>query len=212
MSNARENILAKLHERKASETAMPEYGLPEYGWSKLQKIEYLRKQMTAVQTEVHHLPDTHWIDWLNNELPKFGVRRILVGNNKTGNEFKHRADTGLQVDQYTEAINTWKMKLFETYDAAITTSQGGIAESGSLILWPTPEEPRLMSLVPPVHIVLLDSDNIFETFAQAIKSQQWVKHMPTNALLISGPSKTTDIEQTLIYGVHGPKRLIVLIT
>ncbi len=35
--------------------------------------------------------------------------------------------------------------------------------------------------------------------------------MPTNALLISGPSKSADIEQTLAYGVHGPKELLVLV-
>ena len=44
-----------------------------------------------------------------------------------------------------------------------------------------------------------------------MKAQNWAAGMPTNALLISGPSKTADIEQTLAYGVHGPKELIVLI-
>ena len=43
-----------------------------------------------------------------------------------------------------------------------------------------------------------------------MKAQNWSSGMPTNALLISGPSKTADIEQTLAYGVHGPKELIVL--
>ncbi|WP_278366532.1 LUD domain-containing protein, partial [Marinobacter salarius] len=41
--------------------------------------------------------------------------------------------------------------------------------------------------------------------------QNWAAGMPTNALLVSGPSKTADIEQTLAYGVHGPKELIVLV-
>ena len=40
---------------------------------------------------------------------------------------------------------------------------------------------------------------------------QWSDKMPTNALLISGPSKSADIEQTLAYGVHGPKELVVLL-
>jgi L-lactate dehydrogenase complex protein LldG len=44
-----------------------------------------------------------------------------------------------------------------------------------------------------------------------MREQGWAQAMPTNALLISGPSKTADIEQTLAYGVHGPKRLIVLV-
>ena len=101
--------------------------------------------------------------------------------------------------------------LFNEVDASITSTRGGIAETGSLILWPTPDEPRLMSLVPPVHIAVLNASEIYTTFHEAMISQDWASGMPTNALLISGPSKTADIEQTLAYGVHGPKELIVLV-
>jgi L-lactate dehydrogenase complex protein LldG len=86
-----------------------------------------------------------------------------------------------------------------------------LAESGSLVLWPDADEPRLMSLVPPLHIALLQADRLFENFAQLIARENWAAGMPTNALLISGPSKTADIEQTLAYGIHGPKALITLI-
>lgn len=67
---------------------------------------------------------------------------------------------------------------------------------------PDEQEPRLMSLVPPVHIAVLKAEKIHDTLAEA---------MPTNLLLISGPSKTADIELTLAFGVHGPKELIVFI-
>ena len=43
-----------------------------------------------------------------------------------------------------------------------------------------------------------------------MRSEHWAERMPPNALLVSGPSKTADIEQTLAYGVHGPKRLVVV--
>jgi L-lactate dehydrogenase complex protein LldG len=77
---------------------------------------------------------------------------------------------------------------------------------------PNSDEPRLMSLVPPIHIALLDTAKLYSTFAEAIQAQGWVQHgMPTNALLISGPSKSADIEQTLAYGVHGPKELVVIL-
>ena len=41
----------------------------------------------------------------------------------------------------------------------ITSSRGGIADTGAVVLWPTPEEPRLMSLVPPVHVAVLHADS-----------------------------------------------------
>ena len=44
-----------------------------------------------------------------------------------------------------------------------------------------------------------------------MREQHWNAGMPSNALLISGPSKTADIEQTRAYGIHGPKELIVLL-
>ena len=111
---------------------------------------------------------------------------------------------------YKDPIEKSKDLLFEI-DAAITTTRGGIADTGSLILWPTPEEPRLMSLVPPIHIAVLNSSQIYSTFREAMISENWVSEMPTNALLISGPSKTADIEQTLVYGIHGCKELVVIL-
>jgi L-lactate dehydrogenase complex protein LldG len=96
-------------------------------------------------------------------------------------------------------------------DAAVTTTLGGIAETGTLILWPDQNEPRMMSLVPPIHIAILEAGKLFNTFAEAVATMQWASSMPTNALLISGPSKSADIEQTLAYGVHGPKELVILL-
>jgi L-lactate dehydrogenase complex protein LldG len=68
-----------------------------------------------------------------------------------------------------------------------------------------------MSLVPPIHIAILEADKIYTTFSEAIEAEGWAQKMPTNVVLISGPSKTADIELTLAFGVHGPKELIVLI-
>ena len=68
-----------------------------------------------------------------------------------------------------------------------------------------------MSLVPPIHIAVIEAEKIYNTFSEVIQTENWPDKMPTNVLLISGPSKTADIELTLAFGVHGPKELIVLI-
>ena len=108
-------------------------------------------------------------------------------------------------------IEAWQEELFQHVDAGLTSTRGGIAETGSLWLWPDADEPRLLSLVPPLHIAVLDVDAIEDTLFDVITHQGWASGMPTNALLISGPSKTADIEQVLAYGAHGPKELVVLI-
>ena len=68
-----------------------------------------------------------------------------------------------------------------------------------------------MSLVPAVHVAVLDADTIYDSLAEMMAAENWSAGMPTNALLISGPSKTAVIEFTLVFGVHGPKELIVII-
>lgn len=68
-----------------------------------------------------------------------------------------------------------------------------------------------MSLLPPIHVALVEEWRIADSLAALMADESWAAAMPTNAVLISGPSKTADIEQTLAYGVHGPKELIVLL-
>jgi L-lactate dehydrogenase complex protein LldG len=58
---------------------------------------------------------------------------------------------------------------------------------------------------------VLYADTIYNNFLEAMTTENWNSEMPSNVLLISGPSKTADIEQTLVYGVHGCKELVVLL-
>ena len=108
-------------------------------------------------------------------------------------------------------VEEWEAELFDDTPASLTGTLGAIAATGSLILWPSREEPRLMSLVPPVHFALLKASEVYDNFFEVQQKQQWAAGMPTNALLVSGPSKPADIEQVLAYGAHGPKDLVVLI-
>jgi L-lactate dehydrogenase complex protein LldG len=99
---------------------------------------------------------------------------------------------------YAGPVETFKADLFEI-DAGITTVRAGVADTGAVVLWPTPDEPRLMSLVPPVHVAVLDADTIYNSMSEMMAAQNWADGMPTNALMVSGPSKTADIEFTLVF-------------
>ena len=171
--------------------------------------------MVAVHTDVHLCERETLKNTILAVLEQKKISKILYGAKTSLSHdlgiFKQESpDVVPELIDYKDPIEKSKDLLFEI-DAAITTTRGGIAETGSLILWPTPDEPRLMSLVPPIHIAVLNSSQIYSTFREAMISENWVSEMPTNALLISGPSKTADIEQTLVYGIHGCKELVVLI-
>ncbi|KXU81257.1 LutC/YkgG family protein [Aeromonas enteropelogenes] len=106
---------------------------------------------------------------------------------------------------------SWKDDLFDTCQAGITHCAGAIADTGTLVLLPDGGEPRTLSLVPPCHIALLAASTITDNLAGLVEGGRWQQAMPTNLLLVSGPSKTADIQQTLAYGAHGPSRLLVVL-
>jgi len=211
MNKSREIILERLKNNtdKSSYTKV-EVTKKTYGWSKEEMISKLSQNLQSAKAETYVLSDAELIDWLNAELPKRGINNLLMGAS-IAKQISKDINDEIEVLKYDDPYESWSEKLFNETDASITTTIGAIAESGSIVLHPTPEEPRLMSLVPDIHIALIYEDTIYETFNQIITNQYWAKNMPTNALLISGPSKTADIEQVLAYGVHGPKELIVLI-
>ncbi|EIS3738788.1 LUD domain-containing protein [Aeromonas hydrophila] len=105
----------------------------------------------------------------------------------------------------------WKDELFDVCQAGITHCAGAIADTGTLVLLPDGGEPRTLSLVPPCHIALLAASTITDNLAGLVAVGRWQQAMPTNLLLVSGPSKTADIQQTLAYGAHGPSRLLVVL-
>jgi L-lactate dehydrogenase complex protein LldG len=184
-----------------------------------------RAMLEASRAEVYDVTAADWPMRLAELLAGKGVERLLYAPaTATGRRLAEawaEESSNQAEDQagairpalvgYDRPVEGLKARLVEGVDAALTTARGGIADTGSLVLWPTPDEPRLMSLLPPLHVVLVRAASLTDSLASTITAQGWAGAMPTNALLISGPSKTADIEQTLAYGVHGPKELIVLV-
>ena len=92
--------------------------------------------------------------------------------------------------------------------AGLTGASAGIAESGSLLLLGGPGRPLTASLLPNVHIALLWEKDLLEDLSQVLQRED-VKQAPAS-VLITGPSRTADIEMALTIGVHGPGELVVI--
>ena len=177
-----------------------------------QRSTRLRTALEAVHTEVHDTCAADWPALLLRIAAAKGLRNLLIGTDTAhGAALEACQPDQLKVLRYTQAIEAWRDTLFDEVDASLTLARSAIAETGSLVLWPSASEPRTMSLVPPLHFVLLDVRTIHADLHSALDAEAWVQGLPTNALLISGPSKTADIQQTLAYGAHGPRELVVLL-
>jgi L-lactate dehydrogenase complex protein LldG len=96
------------------------------------------------------------------------------------------------------------------FDVGVSNAQLGIAETGTLVLDSACERHRLVSLVPPVHIAIINASSIVETLGDALTLLQ-KKSISPAITFITGPSRTADIELTLAIGVHGPQELYVIV-
>jgi L-lactate dehydrogenase complex protein LldG len=127
------------------------------------------------------------IAWQTSELTELGIANILTA----------LGVTIVPPDAPSRAL--------AECDLGITGVDGVLAETGTLVLRSSYEHPQLVSLLPRVHLAIIrpsdlraDLQNVFAE----IKSGK-------RAVLITGPSRTTDIEKVLTIGVHGPKALYV---
>jgi len=215
MTSARTAILGRLRAAAdgGSLPALDTAVLERRQWPVPERVERLRKGMEAVHAEFLEATPTTWPAVVRAFCDHEGLKNLLYGpTSEFGSALAAAwASCGTQLMPYDRPVEAFKDELFNGVDAGFTGTVGGVAETGGLLLLPGPAEPRLMSLVPPIHIALLRASTIQDSFWSAVKALGWGRSLPPNALLISGPSKTADIEQTLAYGVHGPKRLIVVL-
>jgi L-lactate utilization protein LutC len=93
-------------------------------------------------------------------------------------------------------------------DVGITSCEFALAETGSLVMLSRPGRERVASLLPPMHIAVVERSQILPDLYDAIARLQAMggEGLPSNVVLITGPSKTGDMELELTTGVHGPGR------
>lgn len=108
-------------------------------------------------------------------------------------------------EQFMPHQKSWTKNVW-TADFGVTVACSAVIESGTIVTQSKPGCSRLASLAPPIHIVLVPQTELFQTLEEALDS------LPSDrtTVLITGPSRTADIEGVLVRGIHGPKQLWVI--
>ena len=97
---------------------------------------------------------------------------------------------------------------------AVSHAFGGVAESGTAVMVSGPENPSTLNFLPDNHIVVVAAKDIagdYERVFAKLRATYGKGQMPRTVNFITGPSRSGDIEQTLLLGAHGPRRLHVLV-
>ncbi|RZT31893.1 LutC/YkgG family protein [Cupriavidus agavae] len=175
-------------------------------------VAALEANLTACHADVIRADAVSWPALVAGRLAAAGVRRLLLDTARPeGAALAAALPPGTAAITFGRPIDAWKAELFDTVDAGFTVARSGLAATGTLVVAPDPGSPRTMSLVPPIHIALVHAATLHPDLHSAVRAEQWGGGMPTNLVMISGPSKTSDIQQTLAYGAHGPRQLWVVI-
>jgi len=159
---------------------------------------------TAIENNV--LADIVSADDLGTRLAEFlqekGARRIALSNSPLLEKLGiHQA---LMADGFV--CKYWdQMTLDELYDfdAGVTDVYAAVAETGSLVVRSSPQHGRALSLVPPIHVAIVEPKNLLPDLVDLIQKMS-VDGVASSVTIITGPSKTSDIEMNLVIGVHGP--------
>jgi L-lactate utilization protein LutC len=98
-----------------------------------------------------------------------------------------------------------------TANVGITSADYALADTGSLVMIASPDDARLISLLPPVHIAVVPAESILTGLDELYTLIPRPADRTSSMVFITGPSRTADIEQILVRGVHGPGEIHVVI-
>lgn len=123
------------------------------------------------------------------------------------------ADLNWPLSRYTQsAVNSPdRYSIAAQAELGITGSDWGIALSGTVVMSSEPQRGRAVSLLPPRHLAFIESAKIHSNLSEVLEEISALGTPPAAVELISGPSRTSDIEMDLSIGVHGPIEVYVVV-
>ncbi len=142
------------------------------------------------------------------------VANLIAGKTALASNAPYLAECGICGLPGVRSGITGREELREicaTVDIGITSADYALADTGTLVLLSSPREARMISLLPPAHIAVVPRERILTGLDELFALLPNPAEASSSMVLITGPSRTADIEQILVRGVHGPGQLTVIV-
>jgi len=161
--------------------------------------------------ELNHL-DGHFVYCADEQEFLDNISRLFNANKLNKVHIKDKAITKLLSNVDVEICSNEARA--ENINISVTACEALIARLGSVLISSKQESGRGLNFIPDIHIVIANRNQIVETVKDglALMTDKYGDNLPSMTTVISGPSRTADIEKTLVLGAHGPRRLIVFLT
>lgn len=222
MSTSREQFLHRVREavaegnRAGGAPALPERGSVGYQGAGADAVQRFCAELAAAGG-VGHVVATREeaLAKILELVQQKNTDRILLGRGRyldaldAGASLRSAGNEVLHADEYT--LETRDQ--FFAANIGISAVEYLIAETGTVVVTSGPDDPRSVSLLPPVHIAVAHREQLLPDLFDLFEAMQekGLDALPAGMALITGPSKTGDIELKLVTGVHGPGEVHVVL-
>jgi len=182
--------------------------MPPAGGKGEDRLELFARNVTALSGVFHHAGSfEEAVERLKKMATELKWKKVACHG--TGTAFKAAQALGLDV------LNTdggYEKLALEKCDAGITECDALVAQTGSVLVTAQSAGGRGLSILPPHHVVLADNKQLVADLSEAfiVLEKKYGTNYPSSLSFITGPSRTADIEQQLVLGAHGPKKLTIL--
>lgn len=203
MKSARQEILDKLSKIKHALPDSPDLITPVYFPIEEPLELVFKKNLEKVNGSVHLFSsEKELIKSLKEFLSKYQPENICCSETEIQQLFKKN-----------KILFSGCSELPEEIEVGITGCEFLIAQTGSVLVSSAQKGGRQLFVYPPVHIVFARKEQLVETLEKAYSEilKTHTNSLPSQITLITGPSRTADIEKTLILGAHGPKEIHVFL-
>lgn len=206
VSSSKEKILKKIREALSNSTPLPfpkSEGTSSVFQPQTEELEILfAKEFTKLLGKFAFC--------INETDAKNQIKKLIL-QQKWGNIYCNE-DELLNLFK-TKEFPTIKKSSLENCDAAITSCNYLVARTGAIVMSSAQQSGRTVSAYTPVHICIAYTDQLMFDTRDALKDlkKKYGNNIPSFITFAAGPSRTADIEKTLVVGVHGPKEVYVFL-
>ena len=207
---ARDSILSKVRTALGRNSGQappppPDIYFNPPGLTLEERIDAFTAALEALAGKVHRVTGA---DAARNQ-----VERLVEGKTSVASNSPVLADCGILGIDGVRGGFTDREQLRDACaiaDFGISSADYALANTGTLVMLASPTEQRLISLLPPVHIAVVPVSRLLSSLDELLTIHALPADVTSSMVLITGPSRTADIEQILVRGVHGPGEVHVV--
>jgi L-lactate utilization protein LutC len=153
-------------------------------------------------------PQQGLVDQFKNALEALAGKVVVVNSHEEAAAAVNKALNGRT---FIRSTDPYSRDGIAATDVGITSADYALADTGSLVFFSESGESRLLSLLPPCHIAVIESSKIVPSLDDVFRLRPMPAAESSAMVVITGPSRTADIEMRLVRGVHGPGEIHVII-